>query len=50
MSIEHVIRRLKSTETFSGNNYFSMTRKTVTAMISTIITYLVVLLQTPSQQ
>jgi 7tm Chemosensory receptor len=49
MAIEHIIRRLMNTGTFSGNNFFPVTKTTVMAMFSTIITYLVVLLQTPDQ-
>jgi hypothetical protein len=45
LQLEHTIRRIKSTETFTGKNYFTVTRTTKTAMISTTITYLIVLLQ-----
>jgi hypothetical protein len=32
-------------ETFTGWNYFRVTRPTLTAMVSTTVTYLIVLLQ-----
>jgi hypothetical protein len=43
--LEHAIRRVKSMETFTGWNYFRVTRPTLTAMVSTTVTYLIVLLQ-----
>jgi hypothetical protein len=48
LELEHAIRRVKRTETFTGKNYFMVTRPMLTAMVSTTVTYLVVLLQTPS--
>jgi hypothetical protein len=45
LTLEHTIRRVKSTETFTGKGYFTVTRTTITAMVSTTITYLIVILQ-----
>jgi hypothetical protein len=45
LTLEHAIRRVKSTETFTGKGYFTVTRTTITAMVSTTITYLIVILQ-----
>jgi Trehalose receptor len=48
LELEYAIRRIERTETFTGRNYFYVTKTSITAMVSTTITYLVVLLQTPN--
>ena len=46
LKLEYAMRRVQRTETFTGMNYFSVTKTTISAMVSTTITYLIVLLQT----
>ena len=46
LQLEYAMRRVQRTETFTGMNYFSVTKTTISAMVSTTITYLIVLLQT----
>jgi hypothetical protein len=42
------MKRVKETTTFTGNGYFVVDKATLTAMLSTTVTYLVVLVQSPT--
>jgi hypothetical protein len=46
--LDLAIKRLKETTTFTGNGYFVVDKATLTAMLSTTVTYLVVLVQSPA--
>jgi Trehalose receptor len=47
LKLDLAIRRVKETTAFTGSGYFGVDKTTVTAMVSTTVTYLIVLLQTP---
>jgi hypothetical protein len=47
--LDLAIKRVKETTTFTGNGYFVVDKATLTAMLSTTVTYLVVLVQSPTQ-
>ena len=44
-SIRIAIRKLEKTRPLNGNGYFNITRETLTSIVSTTITYLIILLQ-----
>jgi hypothetical protein len=46
--LDLAIKRVKETTTFTGNGYFVVDKATLTAMLSTTVTYLVVLVQSPA--
>jgi hypothetical protein len=46
--LDLAIKRVKETTTFTGNGYFVVDKATLTAMLSTTVTYLVVLVQSPT--
>ena len=46
LKLDLALQRLKETSTFHGNGYFIVDKTTLTAMLSTTVTYLIVLLQT----
>jgi hypothetical protein len=46
LKLDLALRRVKETTAFTGNGYFGVDKTTLTAMISTTVTYLIVLLQT----
>ena len=43
--IKATIRKLEKTRPLNGNGYFNITRETLTSIISTTVTYLIILLQ-----
>ena len=45
MEVEYAIERVKEVQPFTGMDFFSVEWSTVTAMVSTTITYLIILLQ-----
>ncbi len=48
MKLDLAMRRVKETSTFNGMGFFFVDRTTLTAMLSTTVTYLIVLVQNPS--
>jgi hypothetical protein len=48
IKLDLAMRRVKETSTFNGMGFFSVDRTTLTAMLSTTVTYLIVLVQNPS--
>jgi hypothetical protein len=48
MEVEYAIARVKEVQPFSGMHFFSVEWSTLTAMFSTTITYLIILVQTPT--
>ena len=48
LRLDLALRRVRETATFSGHGFFFVDRTTLTAMVSTTVTYLIVLFQTPS--
>jgi hypothetical protein len=46
--LDLAIKRVKETTTFTGNGYFVVDKAILTAMLSTTVTYLVVLVQSPA--
>ena len=50
LRLDLALQRVKETTTFSGNGYFVVDKTTLTAMLSTTVTYLIVLFQTPNTE
>jgi hypothetical protein len=48
IKLDLALRRVKETSTFNGMGFFFVDRTTLTAMLSTTVTYLIVLVQNPS--
>jgi hypothetical protein len=48
VEVEYAIARVKEVQPFSGMHFFSVEWSTLTAMFSTTITYLIILVQTPT--
>jgi hypothetical protein len=48
IKLDLAMRRVKETSTFNGMGFFFVDRTTLTAMLSTTVTYLIVLVQNPS--
>ena len=48
LKLDLALRRVKETTAFHGNGYFTVDKTTLTAMLSTTVTYLIVLIQSPS--
>ena len=43
--IKATMRKLEKTRPLNGNGYFNITRETLTSILSTTVTYLIILLQ-----
>jgi hypothetical protein len=47
--LDLALRKVNKTRAFSGFGFFGVDKTTLTAMLSTTVTYLIVLLQTPPE-